>query len=167
MKHMSKWLMGFVVALLLFGIVFMAYLWRARTVGNEYQFQVDAILAAARVANENQTVTEEDKAVIAEYEGKRAVIAPGNYTALSAYLRKDAAMPPFSRIETKNALKITFCGQAVLYAQPVNAGGDRALVHLTSRGTTYRMHIRGGNVWQDLLRCCTQGTYHDNNIPLD
>lgn len=167
MKWYLKCLVFLVIFLLLAGVGSIVYFLRARMQGTEYQFQVDAILAAAQVANQGKATTDADKAVIAEYEGKRYVIAPGNYLALSSYVRKDAAMPLIPRLDEKNALRITFCGEAEMLAAPADASGDRVLVRLKSMGQTFHMHIRGGNLWPSLVACCTKGTYHDLNVPLD
>ena len=167
MKWKGKLAILLAVILLVGGIVGMVYMLRARTQSNEYQFQIDAILAACTVANGGETLTDPDRAVIAEYDGKKAVIAPGNYQALSSYLRKDAAMPFFARIDRGAALKITFCDEAVLYAVPADASMDKVLVRLETRGQVFTMHIRGGNLWPSLTACCLEGTYHDRNLPLD
>ena len=156
-----------VILLLVFGIAFIIFSINARLTATEYQFQVDAVLGAAMVVNQYEPVTDADKAVISEYEGKKYVIVPGNYTALSAYLRKDAAMPPFLNIDKTKALKITVCEEAVFYALPADESGDVVLVRLETNGTVFQMRTDGGNQWTSLLACCTKGTYHDDNIPLD
>lgn len=162
-----RFLIILTVLLLVFGIAFLIYSVHARLTASEYQFQVDAVLAAATVANQGEPLTETDKAVIAEYDGQRTVIVPGNYTALSFYLRKDAAMPPFLNIDREKALKITVCDEAVIYAVPGDAGGDVVLVRLETGGNVFQMRTDGGNQWTSLLAVCTEGTYHDKNIPLD
>lgn len=167
MKWHTKCIIFLTVFLLAAGIGSMIYLLRARMQGTEYQFQVDAILSAAAVANQGEAIADEDKAVIAEYEGKRYVIAPGNYIALSSYVRKDAAMPLLPRLNESKAMKIVFCGEAEMLLAPADDTGDRVLIRLTSRGKTFHMHTRGGNLWTNLVACCTKGTYHDLNIPLD
>ena len=167
---MKKWIKGltiFVVVLLIAGVLFMGYLLRARSQANEYLFQVDAVLSACEVANGGELLADPDRAVIAEYEGKKAVVAPGNYLALSYYLRKDAVMPFLLRIDRGKALKLTFCDEAVLYAVPADDSGDRVLLCLETGGRTMNIHIRGGNLWRNLLACCMTGTYHDDNLPLN
>ena len=153
--------------LLVFGIGFMIFSVHSRLTAAEYQFQVDAILAAATVANREEPLTDSDKAVIAEYEGQRTVIVPGNYTALSAFLRKDAAMPLFLQIDPEKALKITVCDDAVFLAAPADDSGDIVVVQLETGGKTFRIRTDGGNQWTSLLTVCTKGTYHDDNLPLD
>ena len=91
------------VLLLVAGIALLVFSIHTRLTTSEYQFQVDAVLAAASVANQGEPLTDPDKAVISEYNGKQTVIVPGNYT----------------------------------------------------------------NQWASLLECCTGGTYHDDNIPLE
>ena len=155
------------VLLLVAGIAFIVFSVHSRLTASEYQFQVDAILYAATVANRGEPVTEPGQAVISEYEGKKTVIVPGNYTALSSYLRKDAAMPPFLSVDQSRALKITVCEEAVFYAVPADESGDVVLVRLESGGKVFQMRTDGGNQWKSLLNCCTRGTYHDENSPLN
>ena len=155
------------VLLLVFGIGFMTFFVYGRMKTSEYQFQVDAVLSAAAVANQGEPLTDPDKAVLAEYEGKTAVIVPGNYTALSSYLRKDAATLPFLRMDTSGALKITVCGEAIFTAVPADESGDVVLIRLETGGKVFRMRTDGGNQWASLIRCCMEGTYHDDNISMD
>ena len=158
----------FVIVLLVAGIAFLIFSVHSRLNGTEYQFQVDAVLSAASIANgEDPLTADPDKAVIAEYQGKRAVVVPGNYTALSSWLRKDAASLPFLSIDKEKALKLTVCNEAVFYAVPDNGSEDVVLIELTTMGRTFRIRTDGGNQWQSLLTCCMKGSYHDDNIPLD
>lgn len=160
-------LLVFTAVLLVFGIVFLVYSVHARLTVSEYLFQVDAVLSAAAVANREEPLTESDKAVIAEYGGQRNVIVPGNYNALSFYLRKDAAMPPFMHIDREKALRITVCDEAVFYIVPEKENEDIVLVRLETGGKTFQMRTDGGNQWTSLLAVCSKGTYHDDNIPLN
>ena len=153
--------------LLIAGIGFLVFFIHARMTATEYLFQVDAVLSAASVVNQDQPLTDSDKAVISEYEGQRYVIVPGNYLALSSYLRKDASMPLFLNIDREKALKITVCDDAVFYAVPADESGDKVLIRLETNGNVFQMHTDGGNQWASLLECCTGGTYHDDNIPLE
>ena len=162
-----KILLIVVIALLLFGIVFLIFSIHSRLTTSEYQFQVDAVLSAAMVQNQGEPLTEPDKAVIAEYEGRRFVVVPGNYKSLSFYLRKDAAMPPFLRIDREKAVKITVCNDAIFYAVPADDTGDLVLIRLETGGKVFQMRTDGGNQWTNILNICTDGTYHDQNIPLD
>ena len=166
MKWPFKLLVLFVILMLLSGIAGGIYLVYARMQGNEYLFQVDAVLSAALIANGNEPVTDPDRAVIAAYNGQRAVIVPGNYTALSSYLRKDA-VHSLIRPDGSKALTLTVCGQAVFTAAPADEKGDQVLVQLETQGKTLVMHLRGGNLWPNLLACCLEGTYHDRNLPAD
>ena len=95
------------------------------------------------------------------------MVVPGNYTALSSWLRKDAASLPFLSIDKEKALKLTVCNEAVFYAVPDNGSEDVVLIELTTMGRTFRIRTDGGNQWQSLLTCCMKGSYHDDNIPLD
>ena len=164
---LSRILIILVAVLLAAGIAFFVFSIHSRMTTSEYQFQVDAILAAAEVANNGETVTDPEKAVIAEYDGSRAVVAPGNYLALSSYLRKDAAMPLSVHIDRQKALKLTVCNEAVLYVMPEGGSGDVILIRLKTQGKTFGMRADGGNLWQSLLTCCMTGTYHDDNLPLE
>lgn len=155
------------IFLLVAGIGFLIFSIHARLTTSEYMFQVDAVLSAASIANQNEPLTETDKAVIADYEGRRTVIVPGNYKALSSYLRKDAYLQPLQHIDKKNALKITVCDEAIFYIVPKNGDPDKVYVLLETNGRSFRMHASGGNQWSSLLAVCTKGTYHDDNIPLE
>ena len=164
MKRVTKILIILTVLLLCLGIAGIVYAVRARLVSNEYQFQVDAVLAAASVANGGEVSTDPLKAVWTEYAGRQAIVAPGNYKALSYYLRSDAMMPPFGRIREEKCLKITVCDEAVFWVMPLSESGDSILIRLTTQGQTFLMRARGGNLWPNLLECALNGTYRDRNI---
>lgn len=164
---LGRILIIFVILLLVGGIAFLVFSVNARLKGNEYMFQLDAVLAAATVANNGEPLTEPDRAVIAEYEGKHFVIVPGNYLALSSYLRKDAAVFPFRKPDPEKAIRITVCGEAQFLIAPADETGDVVLVELATQGNSFSMRTDGGNQWISLVNVCTKGTYHDDNIPLD
>ena len=127
-----KWtriLIVFVVLLLVGGIAFLAASVHLRLTSAEYQFQVDAVLAAAKVANGEEPVTDPARAVVAEYEGKRWVVVPGNYLALSSFLRKDAFARLFTKPDPERALTLTVCGEARFTLSP-DETGDRVTVML-------------------------------------
>lgn len=154
--------------LLIFGIAFLIYSVHSRLTNTEYQFQVDAVLSAASIANgEDPLTTDPSRAVIAEYDGKRTVVVPGNYTALSTWLRKDSASLLITGPDRSKALKLTVCNEAEIWAAPDRGSDDVVLIELTTMGRTFRVRTDGGNQWPNLLNCCTKGTYHDDNIPLD
>lgn len=158
----------FTVVLLVFGIGFLIFSVDARLKGTEYQFQVDAVLSAASIANEADPLTTDPAlSVIAEYEGRKTVVVPGNYMALSSYLRKDAASMLFFSMDREKALKLTVCDIATFLIAPQNDSGDVVLVELVTKDQTFHMRTDGGNQWKALLDCCMKGTYHDDNIPLD
>ena len=163
----GKIFIALTIVVLIFGISLFVFSVRARMTGMEYQFQVDAVLSAAGIANNGEMLTDPEKAVIAEYEGRKTVIAPGNYTALSSYLRKDAAMPLWIHIDESEALKITVCNEAVFLAAPEDEKGDVVLIRLTTGDQTFSMRTDGGNQWSNLLKCCMEGTHHDQNQPFD
>ena len=162
-------IMLIITALLLVGgIAFMIFSVHARLNGTEYQFQVDAILTAASIANEEDPLTTDpEKAVIAEYNGRKAVVVPGNYAALASYLRKDAASLLFASVDHEKALRLTVCDEAVFWIVPQDESGDVVLVELTTMGQRFCIRTDGGNQWTNLLACCTKGTYHEENIPLE
>ncbi len=166
MKWFSKLLIALSVLLLIAGIAGIGYALHARRQSVEYQFQVDALLSAAAIANEEEVFTDPEHAVIAEHEGSRYVIVPGNYRALIYYLKKDAMMPILGRVDKTAALHISVCGLGSFWAVPTDDSGEHILVRLETGGQTLTMHCRGWKLWTDLVACCTGGTYHDDNIPL-
>ena len=164
----TKILIILVILFLVGGIAFMIFSVHSRLQGTEYQFQIDAILTAASIANEEDpATTDPEKAVIAEYDGRKTVVVPGNYLALSSYLKKDSASMLFLSIDREKALKLTICGEAVIYAVPEKNNEDVVLLELTTMGQTFRMRTDGGNQWAKLLECCMKGTYHDENIVIE
>ena len=166
MKWYTKAIIALIVVLFVGGILGMVYLLNARMSSIEYAFQVDAVLNAAAMANEEEIHTDADKAVISEYEGKRTVIIPDNYAALSSYLRKDAMRPLYARVDHQKALHLTVCTFAELFIQPANASGDRVTIEMTAGDQRFIMSARGGNLWPSLQSCCMKGTYRGENIIL-
>ena len=164
----ARILIIFTVVLLLFGIAFLIFSIHSRLQGTEYQFQVDAVLTAASIANGEDPLTIDPAlSVTAEYEGRKTVVVPGNYTALSSYLRKDAASMLFFSMDREKALKLTVCDIATLFIAPQNGSEDIVLVEFKTKDQTFHMRTDGGNQWKNILACCMKGTYHDDNIPLD
>lgn len=155
------------VLLLVLGIGFLIFSVHSRLTTSEYLFQVDAVFSAASVANQDEPLTESDKAVIADYEGQKSVIVPGNYKSLSFYLRKDAYMQPFMRMDKDKALKVTVCDETAFWILPKEDNSDIVWIRLETGGKTFDMRTDGGNQWSSLLAICTKGTYHDENIPLE
>ena len=164
---MARILGIFTIVFLVFGIGFLVFSIYSRTRIPEYQFQVDVLTAASIANQEDPLTTDPDKAVIAEYEGRKTVVVPNNYTALASYLRKDSACMLFFSINREKALKLTICNEAVLYLAPQGNSSDVVLVELSTMGQTFYMRTDGGNQWKNLLDCCMKGTYHDDNIPLE
>ena len=145
----------------------LGYLVYARYQANEYVLQVAAAFNAASLVNGEETYTEPDKAVIADCEGKRYVILPENYRAIIALLRKDHAMPMFRRVGKDAPLKITICDSAVLRIKPDEGSIDGALVSFTNdAGKRFTMHVRGGNIWKQILGYTTTGSSEYRNLPL-
>ena len=165
---MARILVIFTIVFMVFGIGFLAFSIYSSRTGTEYQFQVDAVLAAATIANdEDPLTTDPDRAVIAEYEGRRAVVVPNNYMALSSYLRKSSACMLFFSVNREKAIKLTVCNEAVFYIVPQEGSEDVVYVEFSTMGQTFHMRTHGGNQWKNLLDCCMKGTYHDGNIPLE
>jgi len=164
----AKFLIILTVLLLVFGVAFLIFSIHSRLQGTEYQFQVDAVLTAASIANEEDPLTTEpDKCVTAEYEGQKAVVVPGNYLALSAWLRKDAASMVFFSMDREKALKLTVCDIAEFRIAPQAESEDVVLVEMVTKDQTFHIRTDGGNQWKSILDCCMKGTYHDENILLD
>ena len=156
------------VVLLVAAIGFIIFAISSRTAIPNYQFQVDAVLTAASIANEEDPLTTDPgKCVTAEYDGRRTVVVPGNYQTLSYYLKENAACPLFVSVNRDKALKLTVCDVATFYVIPDGDSGDAAILELDTSNKHFGMRVKGGNLWTKLLECCTDGTYHDKNIPLD
>ena len=78
MKALGKLFVVLALLLLVLSMFFFGYMVHARLKGNEYQFQIDAMLYAAAIANQGELTAEPDRAVIAVYQGKTTVIHPDN-----------------------------------------------------------------------------------------
>ena len=74
---------------------------------------------------------------------------------------------PVLSVDPSKALKVTVCDEAVFLVVPQDGTVDRLWITLTTQGKTFRVRADGGNIWPSLLNCCTKGTYHDENLPLD
>ena len=165
---LARILIIFTVLMLACGIAFLVFSINTRLRGTEYQFQVDAILTAASIANgEDPLTTDPALSLTAEYEGRKTVVVPENYLALSSYLKKDAASMLFSAVNRENALKLTVCDIATLWLSPKNGSEDIVFVDLVTKDQTFHVRTDGGNQWEAILKCCMKGTYHDDNIPLE
>lgn len=154
-----------VCALLLGGVLLLGYIVHARYQGNAYVVQVAAAFNAAALVNGEETYTDAERAVISGYEGRRYVVLPENYKALVSLLRKDHAMPPFRRVGADAPLSIAICDSAFIQIEP--DGDDGALVCFTSdAGKRYTMHVRGGNIWKQIVEYATTGHSGRQNLPL-
>lgn len=143
----------------------MGYVVYARYQGNEYVMRLGTAFNAAALVNGEETYTDPDRAVISACDGRRYVIPPENYKAVSFLLRKDHVMPPFRRVGEDAPLSITICDSAILRVQP--DGDDGALVSMTTdAGKRLTMHVRGGNIWKQILEYATVGHASSPNIPL-
>lgn len=143
----------------------MVYVVRAKYALNDYTMQVGLGFNAAMMVNAQQTLTDEGSAVIAEYEGRRVVIAPENYRAVQSCLLRQAAMPPFGRVRREGALRISVCGTSEMFVQP-DDDGEGFTVDWRSGDERYTMHASGGGHWQRLLTLCLEGSAQAKNIEL-
>lgn len=143
----------------------MVYVVKAKYALNDYTLQVGLGFNAAMMVNAEETHTDADKAVIAEYEGRRVVIAPENYKAVQTCLLRQAAMPLFGRVRHEGALRISLCGEAEVYIQP-DEDGEGFTAEWTSSGKRFVMHAAGGGHWQRMLTLCLEGSTQMANIEL-
>ena len=154
----------FVVVFLLATCLWLGYFIRARYQGNEYLVRLTASFNAAALLNGEETYTDPDRAVISAYEGRRYVVLPENYKPLVSLLRKDHAMPPLRRVGRDAPLTIDICGSARLCVEP--DGEDGALVRFTDEaGRRFTMHVRGGNIWKQIIEYATVGHGENQNLP--
>lgn len=153
------------LALLLAGTLWMGFAVYARYQGNEYVLQLSAAFNAAALVNGEETFTEPEKAVISAYEGRRYVVLPENYRAIVSLLRRNSAMPPFRRVGRDAPLSITVCDSTAIRLRPDTEDG--ALVCLTTDGgREFTMHVRGGNIWKQILEYAVAGHSENRNIEL-
>ena len=165
MKWYTKLFVLLSIATLLFVIGGMVYVVRAKYSMNEYAVQVGAAFNAAIIVNATETHTQPEQAVIASYDGQRSVIVPENYKALQSYLRRDHAMPLLGRVDREKALHISICVQSHLYIVG-DADGQGALIRFESAGEKFLMHVRGGDLWDKIVKVCLDGTNKHPNLPL-
>jgi len=166
LRRILFWTMVIAAFSALFALmVGMVYVVKAKYALNDYTMQVGLGFNAAMMVNAEETHTDEDKAVIAEYEGKRVVIAPENYRAVQSCLLRQAAMPPFGRVRREGALHISVCGMSEMYVQP-DDDGEGFTVEWRSGDERYVMHASGGSHWQRMLKLCLEGSTQMKNIEL-
>lgn len=143
----------------------MVYVVKAKYALNDYTMQLGLGFNAAMMVNAEETHTDADKAVIAEYAGKRVVIAPENYKAVQSCLLRQAAMPLFGRVRHEGALRITLCGETEVYVQP-DKDGEGFTAEWISDSERFVMHAAGGSHWERLLKLCLEGSAQAENIEL-
>lgn len=143
----------------------MVYVVKAKYALNDYTLQVGLSFNAAMMVNASETMTDEDSAVIAEYDGKRVIIVPENYKAVQTCLLRQAAMPLFGRVRHEGALHISLCGEAEVYIQP-DSDGEGFTAEWISAGKRFVMHTAGGGHWQRMLTLCFEGSSRMPNIEL-
>ncbi|MGN0746362.1 MAG: hypothetical protein ACI4ML_06800 [Aristaeellaceae bacterium] len=165
MKWYTKLLIFVGVATLVMVIAGMVYVVNAKYQMNEYALQTGLAFNAATLVNASETHTEEEQAVVAEYQGRRAIIVPENYKTVLSYLRRSYAMPPFAHVSKDTALHLTICGASECWVAG-DRDGQGATVLFTSAGKSFTMHVSGSDLWQKLLSACLDGTYNAENLPL-
>lgn len=165
MKWYTKLLVFLGIATLIYVIGGMIYIVSAKYRMNDYTVQLGAAFNAATYVNATETFTDEDRAVIAEYDGRRSVIVPENYKALQSYLRRDHAMPFLAFVNKDKALHVSICGQSHLYIVG-DKDGQGAMIRFESAGEKFTMHVTGGDLWQKILDVSLEGSYKAENIPL-
>ena len=117
--------------------------------------------------NGEETYTDPDRAVISSYQGQRYVIIPENYKAIVSLLRKDCAMPLFSRVGKDAPLSIAICASDTIDIEPCGNGVDEALIRFVNgSGKRFAMHVRGGNIWKQLVEYATTGHSERKNLPI-
>ena len=165
MKWYTRLLVFIGIATLVMVIAGMVYVVRSKYQMNEYALQTGAAFNAATLVNATETHTEEDQAIVAEYQGQRAIIVPENYKIVLSYLRRSYAMPFYARVNKDAALHLTFCGSSDCWVEG-DRDGQGATVLFTSAGKSFTMHVSGSDLWQKLLDTCLDGTYNADNLPL-
>lgn len=164
-----KWIWKLTIWIALLTLVFviggMVYVVKAKFTMNEYVLQLGAAFNAATIVNAEETYTDEERAVIASYQEKRAVIVPENYKALQSYLRRDYAMPFYARINKEEALHISICGQSHVYIVS-DKDGQGATLLMESAGESYKMHVTGGDLWDKIVEISMNGRSKYPNLPL-
>ena len=161
----SKTVVFLTLAVFVATCLWLGYAVYARYQGNEYVLQLAAAFNAASLLNGQETYTDPDRAAISTHEGQQYVILPENYKALSFLLRKDHAMPLFDRVKADAPLSIAICDCTRIRVGP--DGEDGALVSLvTDGGRAFTMHVRGGNIWKQILEYATTGHMENRNIAL-
>lgn len=164
MKWYVKALIIAAVTTLVIYIGGMIYVVRAKYSMNDYVVHLGAAFNAATIVNATETYTDPDRAVIADFDGRSAVIVPENYKALQSYLRRDHAMPPIAFINKEKSLHIAICGESHLYIQS-DKDGQGALVRFESSGEKYTMHVTGGDLFDKILTVSLDGTNKHPNLP--
>ena len=164
----TKTLIILALLMALAGGAWMGFSIRARYQGNDYVMQMTTAFNAAALVNGDETYTDEGRAVISAYEGRRYVVIPENYKAVVSLLRKDYVMSMFRRVSKDAPLQITVCDGARLQIEPDPDSVDGALIAFTAdSGRRFTMHVRGGNIWKQLVEYATVGHGERLNLPLE
>ena len=166
MKWYSKLFISLVLAVFLFGVVALCYAVWAKYQMNDYTLNAALPFNAAMMVNATETYTDDENAVIVEYDGARIVVAPENYRRLSAMLRQQISVPPFARVPEDCAMRIFVCGDTVFSLSP-DGDGNGFLSHLETAGISQTVHIEGNDLWNKLVKLCTEGSSTAENIVIE
>lgn len=161
-----KVIIALALAALVVGICALFIVVKSKYAVNDFNVDLNMAFNAAMMLNGETTNTDEDKAVICEYDGRRTVLEPDNYKAVSYYLCLKSRMALFNRVDMENALALRFCGSTVLYASP-DKDEDGVYLHWVTPKKTYNMHALGSELWEKLTQTCMEGTNRTPNVPLD
>lgn len=166
MKWYAKLIIAFSLLVLLAVILGMVYVVGAKNALNEYILRNGNAFNAAMLINGEETFTDPERAVIAEYEGTRAVVVPENYRALTYYLKENAARPIFARLRREGALTLTVCGGTV-FTVAFDEDGETATCELAGGGRPLLMRLRGIALRDRLLSTALEGTTAAKNLPAE
>ena len=153
------------VVFLAVGIAVMVWMLYAVRTANRFAALVETNFYAASMVNANGIHTDEDKAVIAEYAGNRAVVHPKNYAALELLLTQEMAAALFGEMKKENALCISFCGMSDMYVAP-DERRDGIFVEWTVQDRRYYVRIKGNDIWERVRLFAMEGVGGNRNIPL-
>lgn len=165
MKWWTKAILILAIAVLVGSVCAMVWVLRAKASINEYILRSTAAFNAAMLTNAEETYTEPDKAVIARYEGQRAVVAPENYKAVLYYLKGNAAPPLFRHADPDHALILTVCDETV-FTVSFAPDGESGVLEMRSGGKSITMRISNFGLKDRLLACALTGTSAADSIQL-
>ncbi len=115
----------------------------SRTMSNNYIAQVKLSLNAAALSDEGVWIKDGEKQERLVDESRRK---------LAFHLTQNASLPLFMDEDEEKAISLQI-GQDSLVLVPVKGDGERAVVHFSTEGKSYRMVIRQYGLWDDLALC--------------